>query len=183
MDERGGQGTGTARRAALDAVEDTAVLMCRSEQRVCRILARRIDPAMEPAAYSVLVAARMLGPCRVTDLAASLGMGNPGVSGHVAALQRLGLVERGASDGDDRSRPVVLTAEGARRIDEARHSRRQSFRRQLQGWDAADVVELAGLLSRFSAAYLAAREPAVEVPDPPDAGRPGEGLPGPPAGQ
>ncbi|MEG9249195.1 MarR family winged helix-turn-helix transcriptional regulator [Arthrobacter sp. Soc17.1.1.1] len=183
MEDHGGQVTGEPRRALLDAVEDRAGLMCRSEQRVCRILARRIDPAMEPAAYSVLAAARMLGPCRVTDLAASLGMGNPGVSGHVAALQRLGLVERGPSDGDDRSHPVVLTAEGARRIDEARLSRRRSFRRQLQGWDPADVVELAGLLSRFSAAYLAAREPAAEVPDPRGAHRAGTGLPGPSAGQ
>ena len=149
----------------LDVVEERAALMCRSEHRVCRMLARRIDPGMEPAAYSVLAAARTLGSCRVTDLAATLGMGVPGVSGHVAALQRLGLVERGPTGGDDRSRPVVLTGEGIRRIDEARQGRRSSFRRQLEGWDTADVVELVGLLSRFNAAYLGAGVPDGGVPD------------------
>ncbi|MDQ0735917.1 MarR family winged helix-turn-helix transcriptional regulator [Arthrobacter agilis] len=161
MEGRRTRATGTARHAALDVVEERAAAMCRSEQRVCRILARRIDPAMEPAAYSVLTAARMLGPCRVTDLATTLGMGTPGVSGHVAALQRLGLVERGPTGGDERSHPVVLTQEGARRIDEARLGRRQAFRRQLDGWAAADVVELVGLLARFNAAYLAAEVPEV----------------------
>ncbi|MHA7208785.1 MarR family winged helix-turn-helix transcriptional regulator [Arthrobacter sp. MDT1-65] len=172
------QATGTTRRAALDDVEQEAALICRSEQRVCRAVARTIDPAMEPAAYSVLAAARMLGPCRVTDLAVTLGMGTPWVSGHVAALQRLGLVERGAAGGDERSRPVVLTAEGARRIDDARQRRRRSFRRRLEAWDAADVVELVGLLSRFNAAYLTAQLPDAPVP-----GGGAEGLPGGRAGQ
>jgi len=142
------------RGAVLDVVEDTATAMCRSEQRVCRSLARGIDPAMEPAAYSVLCAVRMAGSCRVTDLAANLGMSAPAVSGHVAALQRLGLVERGAARDDERSHPVSLTPEGLRRIDEARADRRRSFRRQLEGWSRTDVVDLAGLLTRFNAAYV-----------------------------
>lgn len=148
-----------ARRAALDVVEEKAAAMCRSEQQVCWALARGIDAAMEPAAYSVLAAVRMLGPCRVTDLAASLGMGKPAVSGHVAALHRLGLLERGMTDDDERSRPVVLTDEGHRRVDAARARRRRDFRRQLEGWDQVDVVDLVALLSRFNAAYLAAELP------------------------
>lgn len=150
-----------SRRAVLDIVEDNAAVMCRSEQLVCWSLARAIDPAMEPAAYSVLSASRTLGPCRVTDLAATLGMGLPAVSGHVAVLARLGLVERSEPVDDERSRPVTSTAEGERRVDEAREGRRRSFRRQLEGWDPADVVELANLLSRFNEAYLRA-----VLPDP-----------------
>lgn len=141
------------RLAALDAVEDTAASMCRSEQRVCRALARSIDPAMEPAAYSVLCAVRLAGSCRVTDLAAVLGLRISAVSGHVASLQRLGLVERGAALDDERSRPVRLTPEGLRRLDEARARRRRGFRRQLEGWSRADVVDLAELLRRLDAAY------------------------------
>ena len=142
------------RHAALDAVEDTAASMCRSEQRVCWALARGIDPAMEPAAYSLLCAVRLAGSCRVSDLAATLGMSASAVSGHVAALQRLGLVERAAARDDERSHPVQLTPEGLRRIDEARAGRRRSFRRQLEGWSRTDVVDLAALLTRFNAAYL-----------------------------
>lgn len=149
-----------SRRAVLEVVEEKAAMMCRSEQLVCWSLARGIDPAMEPAAYSVLSASRMLGPCRVTDLAATLGMSLPAVSGHVAVLMRLGLVERSDPVDDERSRPVVLTAEGTRRIDDARTGRRRSFRRQLEGWDPADVADLAGLLSRFNQAYLTAELPA-----------------------
>lgn len=157
------RGSGTpSRRAVLDVVEDKAAAMCRNEQLVCWKLARGIDPGMEPAAYSVLSAVRMLGSCRVTDLAATLGMGKPAVSGHVAALQRLGLLERGTTVDDERSHPVALTEEGAQRVDRARERRRRHFRRQLEGWGPDDVVELVGLLSRFNAAYLAA-----EVPDGP----------------
>ncbi|WP_394248204.1 MarR family winged helix-turn-helix transcriptional regulator [Arthrobacter pityocampae] len=146
-------GRRAGRLAALDAVEDTAASMCRSEQRVCRALARGIDPAMEPAAYSVLCAVRLAGSCRVTDLAVILGMRTSAVSGHVASLQRLGLVERGAALDDERSRPVRLTPEGLRRLDEARACRRRGFRQQLEGWSRADVVDLAELLTRFNAAY------------------------------
>ncbi|MBG6224600.1 DNA-binding MarR family transcriptional regulator [Arthrobacter sp. CAN_A2] len=142
------------RRAVLDVVEGTAAAMCRSEQLVCWTLARRIDPAMEPAAYSLLCAVRMAGSCRVTDLAATLGMSTSAVSGHVAALRRLGLVERGATLDDERSHPVRLTPEGLRRIDEARAGRRRSFLRQLEGWSRTDVVDLADLLTRFNASYL-----------------------------
>jgi DNA-binding MarR family transcriptional regulator len=148
-----------SRDSVLDGVQERAATMCRSEQLVCWSLARGIDPAMEPAAYGVLSASRTLGPCRVTDLAAVLGMSLPAVSGHVAVLVRLGLVERSAPVDDERSRPVRLTAEGVRRVDAARAVRRRSFRRQLEGWEPADVVELAGLLSRFNDAYLTAELP------------------------
>ncbi|MHA7240040.1 MarR family winged helix-turn-helix transcriptional regulator [Arthrobacter sp. TMS1-12-1] len=169
------------RGAALDVVEDGAASMCRSEQRVCWALARAIDPAMEPAAYSVLCAVRIAGSCRVTDLAANLGMSASAVSGHVTALQRLGLVERGAARDDERSHPVSLTPEGLRRIDEARARRRRSFRRQLEGWNRTDVVDLAGLLTRFNAAYLGGADgPWPEGRAAPDAGglRTGSSGPG-----
>lgn len=152
-DERAGS---DSRRAVLDAVEERAAAMCRSEQLVCRALARCIDPGMEPAAYSVLIAVRMARACRVTDLAATLGMSKSAVSGHVAALQRLGLVERGRTGDDERSHPVALTEEGMLRVERARAARRQAFRRQLGGWEPADVVDLVDLLSRFNAAYLGA---------------------------
>ena len=155
---------GRVRRTALDAVEREAAAVCRSEQRVCRALARGVDPSMEPAAYSVLCAVRALGPSRVTDLAATLGMGTPAVSGHVAALQRLGLIERGEAMGDERSRPVSLTQEGRRRVDRARQERQRHFRAQLEGWDSADVVGLVGLLSRLNAAYLTAAVPDAPLP-------------------
>ncbi len=151
------------RPAVLDVVEENAAAMCRSEQRVCWTLARGVDPAMEPAAYSVLSAIRMLGDSRVTDLASTLGMSKPAVSGHVAALELLGLVERGEASDDERSYPVALTAEGLRRIDHARGGRRRRFRRQLEGWEQADVVELVRLLARFNTAYLAADVPETPI--------------------
>ncbi len=145
-------------------VEENAAAMCRSEQRVCWSLARDIDVAMEPGAYSVLSAALRLGPCRVTDLAATLGMSMPAVSGQVAALARLGLLERNDAVADERSRPVTLTDEGSRRVDRACDARRAYFRKQLQGWDPADVVELVGLLTRLNEAYLTAELPVPQAP-------------------
>ncbi|OUM40174.1 MarR family winged helix-turn-helix transcriptional regulator [Arthrobacter sedimenti] len=156
MEGRDEQAGDDSRRTVLDAVEEKAAAMCRSEQLVCRALARGIDPGMEPAAYSVLTAVRIARACRVTDLAATLGMSKSAVSGHVAALQRLGLVERGRAGDDERSHPVALTEEGMRRVELARGARRRAFRRQLEGWSPADVVDLVGLLSRFNAAYLGA---------------------------
>lgn len=140
--------------------------MCRSEQRVCWALARGVDPGMEPAAYSVLSAVRLLGRSRITDLAGTLGMSKPAVSGHVATLQRLGLVERGDTGDDERSQPVTLTDEGIRRVDRAREDRRLHFRRQLSGWDPADIVELVGLLARFNASYLSAGIPDAGPDEP-----------------
>ncbi|TKV26099.1 winged helix-turn-helix transcriptional regulator [Arthrobacter sp. NamB2] len=156
MEGHDGAAGGAERRAVLDLVEEAAGAMCRSEQRVCWALARGIESDMEPAAYSVLSAVRLAGSCRVTDLSATLGMSRSAVSGHVAALQRLGLVERGTTSGDERSQPVALTEEGRRRVDHARGARRSYFRRQLEGWNQADVLDLAELLSRFNASYLGA---------------------------
>ncbi|WDF32774.1 MarR family transcriptional regulator [Arthrobacter agilis] len=164
----GGWGGSSPRDTVLGALEESAAAMCRNEQRVCWTLARGVSAAMEPGAYSVLAAARRLGPCRVTDLAVTLGMSASAISGHVAALAGLGFVGRVDAVEDERSRRVTLTDDGRRRVDGAQTGRRTYFRAQLRGWTTVEIVELADLLARFNEAYLMAEFP--EMPGSPAVG-------------
>lgn len=73
----------------------------------------------------ILVYLEKEGATRMTDLALSMKVSTPAMTGIVARLVRLGYVRRQADPKDRRIIKVELTAKGERTIKKAHHERRQ----------------------------------------------------------
>jgi DNA-binding MarR family transcriptional regulator len=70
--------------------------------------------------YPFLAALDRLGPLTVGDLAAAVGITQPGATRTVAQLTRLGLARARPGNDDQRRRVVSLTAKGRRQVDFAK---------------------------------------------------------------
>ncbi|MEU5577137.1 MarR family winged helix-turn-helix transcriptional regulator [Streptomyces huasconensis] len=114
-------------------------------------MARQVHPDLEPAAYGLLVCLDDSGPQRATDLAAYIGVGKATMSRQLRAMEELGLVSREPDPADGRAWLIRLTPDGRARFRTVRAARRARYVRQLQGWDRAEVAELARLLGRLNA--------------------------------
>jgi len=106
------------------------------------------------------------GALRPTDLASTLGTGKANMSKIVRRLEDAGLVMRVASETDERSILVALTAAGreiGQRIVQAADDHYQAV---IAGWSAQDVAELQRLLGRFArqaVLEMAYRSPALSA--------------------
>ncbi|MFH8561101.1 MarR family winged helix-turn-helix transcriptional regulator [Streptomyces sp. NPDC017988] len=114
-------------------------------------MARQVHPDLEPAAYGLLVCLDDSGPQRATDLAAYIGVGKATMSRQLRAMEELGLVSREPDPADGRAWLIRLTPDGRTRFRTVRAARRARYVRQLQGWDRAEVAELARLLGQLNA--------------------------------
>jgi DNA-binding MarR family transcriptional regulator len=107
---------------------------------------------MDPAAYATL---RWIGDssgCRLTELAALLGVDVSTMSRQVASLELAGLVERRSDPADQRAKLLELSPAGATLLERARSAREEGVAGLLRGWSAHDVAELARLLERLATA-------------------------------
>lgn len=79
--------------------------------------------------------------------------GPPAGSGRSPAAppEALGLIERLPDPDDDRAHLLALTADGRRRLGDARGSRRGRLRDHLATWADGDIRTLATLLAKFNA--------------------------------
>jgi len=93
-------------------------------------------PAMRPAYGYVLVTAQAPEPCRVTDLAAVLGVTKQAASQVVDAMTELDLVRREPDPTDARARVVVLTERGRQLLSVV-----EGVYRELEGEWAAVIGE------------------------------------------
>ncbi|WP_308409459.1 MarR family transcriptional regulator [Streptomyces sp. NBC_01387] len=114
-------------------------------------MSREVHPDLEAAAYGLLVCLDEWGGQRATDLAAYIGVGRATMSRQLRALEDLGLVTREQDPHDGRAFLVRLTDEGGDRLRQVRDARRAEYVRKLDGWDRAEVAELARLLRHFNA--------------------------------
>lgn len=138
-------------RAPFDDLELELAFLLRRAHSFSAQIARDVHPELEPGAYGLLVRIASSGGERPTDLAAALGVGKPTLSRQVAALERLGLLERTPDAVDARAHVIRLTIDGTARLESARSARRTRFRTLLAGWPEADVACLAALLHRLNA--------------------------------
>jgi len=119
-------------------------------EQVTRMV-RRLATAGDLGLTAVLVVARLAtdGPQRLTDLAISEGMSQPGMTQLVTRLERDGLVSRTASAGDRRGVLVAVTDAGGDLV----------ARRRVQRSAALD--DLLGRLEPGDQAAIAAALPAL----------------------
>ncbi|MGP3980898.1 MarR family winged helix-turn-helix transcriptional regulator [Streptomyces sp. KR80] len=113
-------------------------------------MARAVHPDLEPAAYGLLLRLEDAGEQRATDLAAYFGVGKATMSRQLRALEALGLIARRPDPFDGRASLVALTDEGRGRFSVVRNARREQYVRKLEGWDRAEIAELARLLHRLN---------------------------------
>lgn len=138
---------------AVDAVEHQLTLLWRRARSISLHLSRSVHPELEPAAYGLLTILVHEGSMRLTDLAACIGVGKPSVSRQVAFLESIGLVRKEADPLDGRSQTILLTERGAERMRAVHSARKDAFRSQLQHWSRAQLLDLAGLMSKLNDDY------------------------------
>ncbi|WP_125611162.1 MarR family winged helix-turn-helix transcriptional regulator [Specibacter cremeus] len=141
---------------APDAVENLEIelsLLWRRARAINYALARSIHPELEPAAYGLMTVLRSQGGVRLTELAASIGVGKPSVSRQVAFLVSIGLVRKQDDPADGRAQLIELTTTGRDRMEAIHLGRREAFRNMLAHWDDADVGTLASLIAKLNDDY------------------------------
>jgi DNA-binding MarR family transcriptional regulator len=138
--------------AALLDVEQQLGLLWRRGRSASLTLSRALHPDLDPAAYGLLSILFREGPLRITDLAATVGVGKPTVSRQIALLTDLGLVRKEADPHDGRAHNVTLTETGTEHVASLRDRRHEFFRGRLAEWSQEDVRALASYLVRLNEA-------------------------------
>lgn len=139
--------------AAIEALEQQLSMLWRRARSNSYKVARRVHPDMEPAAYGLLVILQREGSMRLTDIAASVGVGKPSVSRQIAMLEQLGLVQKEADPLDGRAQAISLTAAGTRQLVAAQTARKQAFHELMEDWDVSDLTRLGTLIAQLNNTY------------------------------
>lgn len=148
----------TSSRSALTSrVEEQllALILRANRARIYGELLRSVAVELEPALYPVLSAIGALGPVRLSEVAAAVGIDPTTASRHVAALERRGLVARAADASDGRALAVALSESGTAAIAQLRRARKTVFKQLLRDFDDREIAQLAGYLERLAAAFTA----------------------------
>lgn len=119
---------------------------------VSRRLMREAGVTMEVGAYWALGRIGRIGPCRLSELVASLGVDASTITHRVQALERSGYVERLADPADGRASVVRLSPAGSDALSRLRAARRALFERLVSSWDEAERRQLAIALERLTEA-------------------------------
>ena len=139
--------------AAVQALEQQLSMLWRRARSNSYKVARRVHPDMEPAAYGLLVILQREGSMRLTDLAASIGVGKPSVSRQIAMLEQLGLVQKTADPLDGRAQSISLTDDGLRQLSTAQAARKEAFHQLMEDWSLSDLTTLGNLISQLNQTY------------------------------
>ncbi|TDK26980.1 MarR family transcriptional regulator [Arthrobacter crusticola] len=145
--------TDAAVDSAIVALEQQLSMLWRRARSNSYKVARRVHPEMEPAAYGLLVILQQEGSMRLTDIAASVGVGKPSVSRQIAMLEQLGLVHKEADPLDGRAQAISLTPAGTQQLVNAQTARKQAFHELMADWDVSDLQQLGHLIAQLNATY------------------------------
>jgi DNA-binding MarR family transcriptional regulator len=135
---------------ARDASMDTIQRELTAFARRARAAAARMHPEVSLVAYTILAHLEEQQGCRATDLAAHYLLDKSTVSRQVAALERLGLIERRTDSTDHRVQVLHLAPRGNEILATARRLRRQAFEERLTGWEPEDLERFADYLVRYN---------------------------------
>jgi len=96
---------------------------CFNTRKVARLLGQFYDRALEPSGlkntqFTALAVANRSGPVSITDLSRSMDIERTTLTRNLQVLQRDGLIKVGAG-ADGRTKTVVVTAKGRRRLEAA----------------------------------------------------------------
>ncbi|MBY0304258.1 MAG: MarR family transcriptional regulator [Sphingomonas sp.] len=94
-----------------------AACLCLNTQRAARAVARRYDAAFRPIGitsgqFSILAGLNQAAPVNIGTLADALGLERTTLTRNLAPLERAGLIQSTAADGDKRVRGLTLTSKG-----------------------------------------------------------------------
>jgi DNA-binding MarR family transcriptional regulator len=107
---------------------------------------------MDRASYLLLRRLDALGPQRVADLAAALGLDGSTVTRQITRLEEDGRVRRTTHPTDARATVVTATPAGIRAMADLRQHRHERVDRLLDGWSAPEREELARVLAHLNEA-------------------------------
>ncbi|MDN3481654.1 MarR family winged helix-turn-helix transcriptional regulator [Arthrobacter sp. APC 3897] len=143
--------------AAIDTLEQALSVLWRRARSNSYKVARQVHPDMEPAAYGLLVLLQKQQDMRLTDIAASIGIGKPSVSRQIVMLESLGLVQKHADPLDGRAQSISLTAAGSQALAKTQSARKELFRTLLEDWDDGELEQLGSLLTKLNHSYARER--------------------------
>ena len=138
---------------AIETLEHELSVLWRRARSNSSKVARQVHPDMEPAAYGLLVLLQQQQEMRLTDIAASIGIGKPSVSRQIVMLESLGLVQKHADPLDGRAQTISLTPAGSQALARTQTARKDLFRTLLQHWEEEDLVQLGSLLTKLNDSY------------------------------
>ena len=104
----------------------------------------------ELAGAAVLGRLELLGPVRLTELAAALGLDPSSVSRQVSALERSGWVAREKDPVDQRAQRLHLTVKGCDVVAVLGQARVDALARLTPDWTSQEVDALADQLARLN---------------------------------
>ncbi|GAA3288919.1 MarR family winged helix-turn-helix transcriptional regulator [Arthrobacter citreus] len=142
---------------AIETLEHELSVLWRRARSNSHKVAREVHPDMEPAAYGLLLLLQQQEAMRLTDIAASIGIGKPSVSRQIVMLESLGLVQKHADPQDGRAQTISLTPAGAQALTRTQSARKDLFRTLLQHWQDDELVQLGSLLTKLNESYARER--------------------------
>jgi DNA-binding MarR family transcriptional regulator len=145
--EPGGVAATSGREASVETIQRELTAFARR----ARAAAARMHPELSLVSFTVLAHLEEQQGCRATDLAAHYLLDKSTVSRQVAALEKLGYLERRVDPTDHRVQVLHLAPRGMEILAAARISRLESFQERLADWDPADLSRFAGYLARYNA--------------------------------
>ncbi|MEG3628334.1 MarR family winged helix-turn-helix transcriptional regulator [Streptomyces poriticola] len=143
----GSDGSAAATAAAVETIQREMTAFARR----ARASAGRMHPELSLVSYTLLGHLEERDGCRATDLAAHYALDKSTVSRQVAALERVGLVERRVDPDDHRVQVLHLTESGRSLLAQVTERRRTAFRERLADWPEADLLRFAAYLERYNA--------------------------------
>ncbi|NJP43046.1 MarR family winged helix-turn-helix transcriptional regulator [Actinacidiphila epipremni] len=136
-----------ARESSLDVVQRELTAFARR----ARATAARMHPELSLVSYTILSHLEERQGCRATDLAAHYMLDKSTVSRQVAALEKMGFIERRVDESDHRVQLLHLAPGGEEILASARSSRQESIQARLADWDPEDLARFASYLVRYNA--------------------------------
>lgn len=118
--------------------------------RRARASTARMHPELSLVSYTILAHLEEQQGCRATDLATYYLLDKSTVSRQVAALEKLGFIERRVDAADHRVQVLHLAPRGIEILAAARISRLEAFEERLAAWDPADLSRFAEYLTRYN---------------------------------
>ncbi|GAA3393550.1 MarR family winged helix-turn-helix transcriptional regulator [Streptomyces roseoviridis] len=136
------------RETSLDTIQRELTAFARR----ARAAAARLHPELPLVSYTLLAHIDDRHGCRATDLAAHYLLDKSTVSRQVAALEKLGLVERRPDPDDHRVQVLHPTEAGTQVLASTQASRLAAYEERLKDWSPEDLAAFASYLLRYNAA-------------------------------
>ncbi|GAA1358616.1 MarR family winged helix-turn-helix transcriptional regulator [Streptomyces beijiangensis] len=138
---------------ARDTSVDTIQRELTAFARRARATAARLHPELPLVSYTLLAHIDDQQGCRATDLAGHYMLDKSTVSRQIAALEKLGLVERRPDPDDHRVQVLHPTDAGTETLAATQGSRRAAVRDRLADWSEEDLNRFADYLLRYNSAH------------------------------